>query len=295
MLWARRDLNPRPPGYEPLKTETMRFSEIDKEDFWKYLIEERKVSIKWAKAVVRVLERYVDEIDLESLRKAFYDCTNKKDFVLAVRDLIHYLVDRRKMDRLTALDILEARFLKPIKSKRREIYLKDSEIVEGLKLIRNKWDTDTVMLYKFLCYTGLRLAHAVRALETFDKRNLEIYGKVAVYPMSHVVIGEEKKAFIALMPAKFAKNLRPLKHMLKTPSWNDRINPRRWKPPVDSRIDANAIRKWHMNFLVRHKIDSALVNFIQGRSPEDVGSARYLQKRERAIEAYAEVVDRFPI
>ena len=108
--WARRDLNPRPLGYEPFKTGTMKFSEIDKEDFWKYLIEERKVSIKWAKAVVRV-------IDLESLRKAFYDCTNKKDFVLAVRDLIHYLVDRRKMDRLTALDILEARFLKPNKVK----------------------------------------------------------------------------------------------------------------------------------------------------------------------------------
>ncbi len=213
------------------------------------------MSTKWAKTVVRVLEKYVDKIDLENLRKAFYDCTNKKDFVLAVRDLIHYLVDRRKMDRPTALDILGARFLKPIKSKRREIYFKDSEIVEGLKLIRNKWDDDTVMLYKFLCYTGLRLTHAVRTLETFDKHNLELYSKVAVYPMSHVVIREEKKAFVSLMPAKFAKKLRPLKYKLRISPWSDRINPRRWKLPVDSRIDANTIRKWHMNFLIRHKID----------------------------------------
>ncbi len=151
------------------------------------------------------------------------------------------------------------------------------------------------MLYKFLVYTELRLEHAVRALETFDVKNLEIIDNVAVYPMSHVIVGEEKRAFVALMPAKFAKKLRPFKQKLATSTWSDRINPRRWKPPVDSRIDANAIRKWYMNFLVRNKIDSALVNFIQGRSPEDVGSARYLERRERAIEAYKEVVDKFPI
>ncbi len=117
----------------------LRFSDIDKKDFWNYLTQERKVKDKWARSIMSVLERFVDTIDLESLRQSFHNCTNKKDFVLAVRDLIHYLVDRKIMDKFIAMDILEAQFLKPIKSKRREIYLKDSEIVEGLRLIREKW------------------------------------------------------------------------------------------------------------------------------------------------------------
>ena len=50
-----------------------------------------------------------------------------------------------------------------------------------------------------------------------------------------------------------------------------------------------------MNFLIRHGVDSALANFIYGRTPEDIGSARYIEKRERSIEAYSKVVSKFPI
>ncbi len=260
------------------------------------MIEERRVSKAWANRLYRILERdFNATITEESIREAYYKTTNKQDFVKAVRVLIHYLKERKLIPRYLAVELLEMRILKPIKSKVREVYLTDDEIVEGLKLIKNKWDEDTVMLYKFLVYTGLRLSHAVRALESFDRKELEFRGNVAILPMVKYVVGEEKKAYVALMPAHFGEELRPFKVKLKEMSWGSRLNPRKWKPKINSRIDANAIRKWHMNFLVRHKIDSALVNFIQGRSPEDVGSARYLQKRERAIEAYMEVVDKFPI
>ena len=116
-------------------------------------------------------------------------------FVLAVRDLIHHLRDRKVVDRLWAMEFLEARFLKPIRSKPREVYLKDHEIVEGLRLIEEKWDEDTVMLYRFMVYSGLRLVHVVKALSDFDKSNLEVVDNVAVYPMTHVVVGEEKRVF----------------------------------------------------------------------------------------------------
>ena len=43
------------------------------------------------------------------------DFWEKVNLVPAVRDLIH-LRDRKMIDRLTALEILEARFLKPIRS-----------------------------------------------------------------------------------------------------------------------------------------------------------------------------------
>ena len=140
-------------------------------------------------------ERYVDEIALESLRESFHTCTNKRDFVLAVGDPIHYLGDRKVVYKLWAMELPEAQFLKPIGSKPREVHLRDHEIAEGLILIEEKWDEDTVMLYRFMVYSGFRLVHVVKALSDFDKRNLEIVDNVAVYPMTHFVAGDEKRAF----------------------------------------------------------------------------------------------------
>jgi len=153
-------------------------------DFKRYLLEERKVSESWANKIVSVLKRFVTEINLNTLRESFYNCTDKKSFVCAVRD--------------TALDILESEFLKPIKSRSREIYLSDDEIRERLELIREKWKDKTEIVYKFLVYTGQRLSHTIRALGNFDKRKIKIYDNV----------GEKKRSFIALFPSEFTFELK---------------------------------------------------------------------------------------
>ena len=287
-------MNPRPPGYESSLAD-LRLSKIDLSDFRNYLMTERKISEKWTNNIISVLRRFVDRIDLDSLRESFYNCTDKKTFVCAVRDLIHYLRDRKIIDRNTALDILESDFLRPIRSRSREIYLSDDEIREGLELIREKWRDETEIVYKFLVYTGQRLTHTIRALENFDRRKIEIYDNVGVYPMSDVVIGNEKRSFIALFPSEFSSELRRLSLKLKISSWQSRLAPSRWKPKIDSRIDANAIRKWNINFLIRHGVDTEIANFIQGRSSLSIGSTHYLNLRMRAIEKYAQIVDKFPI
>ena len=50
-----------------------------------------------------------------------------------------------------------------------------------------------------------------------------------------------------------------------------------------------------MNFMIRHGVDSALASYIQGKVPKDVGSVIYTAKRERVIERYSRIVDKFPI
>ena len=84
-----------------------------------------------------------------------------------------------------------------------------------MRLIEEKWDEDTVMLYKFLVYTGCRLIHAVRALSEFDKRSLETIGNVAVYPMTHTNVGGEKKSFVALMPSEFGEEIKILREKVQ--------------------------------------------------------------------------------
>ncbi len=288
------DLNRGPRGLQPSER-VLRLSELNLSDFRNYLISERKISETWTNKMISVLKRFVDRIDLNSLRESFYNCTDKKSFVCAVRDLIHYLRDRKMIDRETALDILESEFLKPIKSRSREIYLSDDEIREGLELIREKWRDETEIVYKFLVYTGQRLTHTIRALENFDRRKIEIYDNVGVYPMSDVIVGEEKRSFIALFPSEFVSELKRLEKRYKLHTWQSRLSPRRWKPKIDSRIDSNAIRKWNMNFLIRHGIDSEIANFIQGRSNLSIGSTHYLNLRLRSIEKYSQIVDKFPI
>ncbi len=157
------------------------------------MTEERRTSEAWAKKHYRILERDLNTtITEESIRKAYHKTTNKQDFVKAVRVLIHYLKGRKLIPRHLAVELLKMRILKPVKSKVREIYLTDDEIVEGLKLIENKWDEYTVMLYKFLVYTGLRLSHTIRALENIDVREIEFRDKVAVLPMTKYIVGKEK-------------------------------------------------------------------------------------------------------
>jgi len=62
------------------------------------------------------------------------------------------------------------------------------------------------------------------------------------------------------------------------------------------RVSAITIRHWHYNFMILDNgIPEGVANFIQGRSPENVGSANYLAKKRGAIQEYSKIVDKFPI
>ena len=248
----------------------------------------------YLKSLFNVLDKYYTKpIQSKSeLRRIFHKCTNKKNFVSATRNLIHYLVDRDLISEDVAVRLLSSDFLKAVKTGVREIYLTDREISEGLKLIEQKWDAHTVMLYKFIVFTGVRVKPAVEALTNFEERKLEFNGNVAVYPLTESSKGS-KRNFIAVMPVEFAKSLYKLPK-LKISSWRDRLNTKRWKPRVDSRVDPNAVRKWCDNFFVLHGIPESVSDFMQGRAKIKVGSKHYLHMRLQAMEHYRKVVDKFP-
>ena len=213
---------------------------MDRKDFENYLTGEKKPPITdeaYLKALFSILNRYYIKpiYSKDELRELFHKCTNKKNFVNATRNLIHYLVDRELIDEDVAVKLLNSDFLKAVQTGVREIYLSDNEIIEGLELIEAKWDEYTVMLYKFLVYTGVRLKPAVEALSNFDESKLELNGNIAIYPMTEYSKGS-KRNFIAIMPKEFALTLKKLpKFTIST--WRDRLNPKRWKPSVNSRIE----------------------------------------------------------
>ncbi|RLI71694.1 hypothetical protein DRO97_09595, partial [Archaeoglobales archaeon] len=240
---------------ERIETAEIRFSDINKEDFILFWTTERKQKTerKRAEKLYRVLEKVLKGklINEETLRQGFHETTNKKDYVNAARVLLDYLKARKLMPKNVIEDILEQPFLTPIKSKRREVEIFNKHIVAAYNWIKEKWDEDTVMLYKLLVYSGIRLGHALKMLKTFDPDKLQFKGKVARYPIKKITT-EVKSGEYAFIPAKFAKSLRKLKIELDESSWENRINPRRWKPEKPewqkSPVDANAIRHWFGDF-----------------------------------------------
>ncbi len=302
--WTRRDSNPRPPPCEneniiQIEGYIINWYDVDEKDFINYLTIEKKPKItskEYLNEIIKILDKYLDKPikSKEDLRKAFYKCTDKERFVRAVRNLIHYLVEREMMNRWIAMDILSSSFLKIPKSGVREVYLTNEEIKQGYYLIKEKWDEDTLILYQWLVFTGLRAKPSILALRNFDKNKIEYHGNVAAYPMVEFSRGT-KRSFIAVFPSEFAEKLRSINKKLKYKSWYARLNPRKWRPPVNSRIDANAIRKWVDNFFVLHNIPESVADFMQGRASVKVGSKHYLFLRMQAIEHYKKVVDKFPI
>ena len=46
-------------------------------------------------------------------------------------------------------------------------------------------------------------------------------------------------------------------------------------------VCAKTIRKWHLNLMIKEGVTESLADLIQGRAPENVGSAHYLNKVSR--------------
>ena len=297
-LAGREGFEPPTAGLRVIgNTRNLRFDDIDLNDFKNWLLYEKgNTDEDWVNRMINRMREVLagKEITLENLRQGFYKTTNKRAYIAGIRNLINYLEEKEMIDLLFAEKVRRSQFAKMPKSNKREIYLKDEEIVEGLRLIEQKWDDDTVMLYKLIVYSGIRLEHAVRLLENFDPRNLEFNGKVARYPCESVSRGG-KRVFFAFMPAEFAKQLRPFNLKLKPSAWASRINPKKWRPPVNSRIDANAVRKWFQNFCESNGVEHEYVEFFMGHSPKSMGAEYYLHLKRTSWQRYEKIVDKFPI
>ena len=286
---------------------SLNFDEIDKKDLILFWTTERKqkTSEKRAEKLYRVLEKVLKgkEINLDTLREGFHNTTNKKDYVNAARVLLDYLRVRRLMDRSEVEEILEQPFLTVIKSRKVRVPgistpEADKHVAEVYEWIKEKWnDEATEMIYKLIVYSGLRLEHAYRMLKTFNPKNLEFKGNMARYPTEEIST-EIKGSFYAFMPAEFARKLKKIKLKYDVSTYENRINPKRWKPKKEewqnSWINAKNLRKWFENFCKRNKVELLYRKFFMGHSTRAV-IEHYEQMEDLSWDEYAKIVDKFPI
>ena len=239
---------------------------------------------------VRLLDRHFKGKTIKSkdeLREIVYSVEkNYNNFVRATRNLIHYLQSRDKLEKGLANSYLE--LLKMRETRVTEIYPDDKDITKAYEYIKEKWDKETLMLFKLLVYSGIRVDHALEMLWNFKKEDLIFRGDVAYYPISKVAKGK-KKAFIAVMPAEFARQLKPLPKSFTLDMAYKRLN------VPNNKVSGKTIRKWSDNFFVLHGVPESVSDFMQGRSSVTVGSKSYLNKIKQSVEWYHRVMDKFPI
>ncbi len=266
-------------------------------DFADYLKKEKKPPIVDERTIaeyVRILDKHLSGKVIhskEELREVVYSVErNYNNFVKAMRNLIHYLVSRDKLDKFVASEYLE--ILKVRETGAREIYPSNEDIVKAWKYIREKWGKIDEMLFKFLVFTGVRLEHAYKVLKDFNPDMVEYYDGVAVIRIGWTSKGK-KKGYMAIMPAKFARKLQKLPDNYSYDMTTNRMN-----VPAEitkQKVSAVTVRKWADNFFVRNRIPNEISDFMQGRASLTVGSKNYLDKINLAIDFYREVVDKFPI
>ena len=234
----------------------------------------------------------VEPRELASIFNSFKLRGQRVKFAKAVRNLLNFYVEVYGIDETLTIPYKK---VVPIEKGESEgaITVEDGDIVEAWNYFKQNLTDDLLLIFKLLVFTGLRLRHILRMLQTFNKANLIfVNDKVARYNIAYV--GKRgKKAFWAYMPSWLANELRVMhlsenvvkKNLSFTTSKGRKITP-------------HVIRIWHDNFLARHRVEKDVRNFIQGRvsvTKRDIEAGHYLDLTYRADEEYSRIVDKFPI
>jgi intergrase/recombinase len=249
--------------------------------FIDYLIKIRAIDLKLAKDYVSAIDRLLPEgiTNPKELERALIEIKSKDKLVKGLRNFLNYLEHELEVYDLNgySLDAWRKR-LKIPKVNVREVYITDEELKEAYEYVKDKLELE--LCFKLLVFSGLRLKHLWLALKDFDSSRIIIKGNIARYPVSHVSKAT-KKAYWIYMPAELVEELKPF-------SFNY------WyyqKGIKHGRVDANSIRKWHLNKLIELGVPESIADFIQGRASLTVGSTHYLNKTKQADEFYSRIVD----
>ncbi len=215
----------------------------------------------------------------KELEQAVIEAGRNNKLIKGLRNFFNYLEHELEVYELNGYSLDQWRKrLKIPKSNAREVYITDEELREAYEHVKGKSELE--LCFKLLVFSGLRLKHIWLAMKGFDSSNLVIKGNIARYPVSYVAKAT-KKAYWLYMPAELTEELRPFTHGYDYYQ----------KGIKHDRVDANSIRKWHLNKLIELGVPESVADFIQGRASVTVGSTHYLNKTKQADEWYSRIVD----
>ncbi len=252
-----------------------------RKNFIDYLLKIRCINKRLANDYISAIDRLLPNgvATPKELEQAIIE-TNKHDkLIKGLRAFFNYLEDQLEISELNgySLDAWRKK-LKIPKPRAREVYITDEELKKAYMHV--KTDLRLGLCFELLVFSGLRLKHLWFAMKYFDRANLVIKGNIARYPISYVSKAT-KRAYWLYMPIEMVNKLK--KFTYDYWYYQKRIR--------YGRVDANSIRKWHLNKMIELGVPESIADFIQGRASVTVGSAHYLNKTKQADDWYSRIVD----
>ena len=235
----------------------------------------QRVSRGHAKKLIQYLDKYVNgRIDINNILSIISIERGKRHLCVALRNLLNFCEEFNILDYIS-LSI----YRKIIKIPKTGI---DTYRPPTEKVLRDYMRIDMEkyrIIYELLCYSGIRVREAIYMLKNYDESILITYRNFAKYPLNY--LRKTKNVYFVYMPLKFAEKLERLD---VTIYGVENYFKRR-------KIRLKYLRKWHYNFLFRKGVPADVVDFIQGRSPINVGAMHYLARETSADEWYSKVAD----
>jgi len=251
-------LNPRPTDYEYNKY---------KNDFIKYL-KGKNLSHGYLNDLLNAFSKMEIKLD--------------KKYLNTMKDRNKQIVMRHYIEFLKTNDIIseeEANQLKgylKLKQSKPDNFIPSDEII--LNVDNNIKNDRVKIIYKILCYSGLRITEAVKFIREFDKTKLIINESFVRYPLNYN--RGKKNSYYVYLPKEFGLSLH--KMYIHEDTVTHYIS--------KAGLNPKYLRKWFYNFLIFNNVPESVADYIEGRSPLSVGSMHYLGKTKQADYWYDKVV-----
>ena len=269
-----RDLNPRTPTrLDPESVLLPSYNSVYNEfESW---LKNQNFSDDYRISVINYIKKFiVEDTPIEELREIINKTVPY--FGISVRVYLNFLMSQQYLTEEQG-----AVFKKTIKRKKAnsDIFVPETEDV--IKAFNNLQDERDKTLFKLLAFSGIRLTELMKTLSEFDRDELVLNEKIAKYSLGWRR-GKKNSNYVYL-PKQFALTLNKIPITKKT------ILSVGWK----SGLNCKYLRKWQYNFLIINGVPESVADYIQGRTPETVGSMHYLSRVKQADYWYEKVVTEF--
>ncbi|MHC1599955.1 MAG: integrase [Candidatus Methanospirareceae archaeon] len=268
-----------PPGFEP-GSPARKDRKIDykalREDFIKYL-HAQGLSDNHIRDVVSYLDRFVSGRIISSPKDAVEIISNcprgRRHLIKSLRLLIKYSAAAGIISKQYASELLDVLHVPRAGI---DIHVpSDDDIISAYEVVRE--DPIGSLLFRLLCFSGIRLREAVEMINNFDETKLYVNDVIARYTLA--MSRKTKNVYYAYFPSAFVSELRKIEISYRAAEKKIRI----------SGVAPKYLRKWNYNFLISRGVPESVADFIQGRAPLSVGSMHYLARVRQADEWYAKV------
>ena len=204
------------------------------------------------------------------------------------RVFLNYLEEN---ELISDIDLIRARKkVKIVTSNNIDKYVpRTKEIKQSISLLKSfKYPKEFLTLYKFMLESGCRFTELRYLMESYDKKNIEVFDNVVTYK-NFYLRGSKSSYYLFSSKDTFNKLIKVIQtNKIEILQYFQRKLQR-----TDYLVNLKYLRKYNFTKLIENEIEIEFANFIQGRVSKNIGFTNYLAKQRLSIPRYSKFINNF--